>query len=283
MPDPAQNLDDGDQIDDNQIDDNQVDDHHIDDEPQISEAQQKAMDLGWVPKDKWEGDEDNWNSAPNFLRTREIIDNNKALRAEQDKMRHDFDKRIENNNKLSQQMMDMKVSELKGKRDAAAADADMPAYQDANKQLDEIEKSDVSRETPPPANTENYAKAVYDHPVTQQFITENPWIRGGAPKAIYGQKIFADYIQQNPTGTIEEGLELVKTSVNREFPQVNQNRQNAKQMGDRGNGPKKIASKNTLTMDDLTSQERAIFSGLGSGWKDEKDFLQAVADNRKGG
>ncbi len=284
MNNPATNLNPDDNPDDQNLDDNLNQDDHINDEPQISQSDQDASQLGWQPKDQWEGDPDEWTSSKRFLQTREIIESNKTLRANQDRMEHDFNKRLDGVKQFHDQQLKSKIEDLKNKRDSAAEDGEMETYKEANKQLDELENQEVSRETPQqPVNQQEYAKAVYEHPVTQKFVNENDWIRGNSPKAVYAQKVFADYLTNNSAnGTIEEGLNLVTESVNREFPQNNPNRQTNNQMGDRGNGPRKQAQRNRLTMDDLTREETGIWNAMGSTYKDQAEFLQAVADSRKG-
>lgn len=282
MTDLAENEDLGDEnLNDGDVIEGEVIDENNDDTPQISEAETKALSLGWKPKDEWEGDADDWTSAKRFNQTRDIIDSNKSLRAEQDRMKFEFDQRIENNNQINKQMYDSKVAELKSKRDAAAADADMVTYNDANKQLDELETPAVKDPVAP--NSESYAQAVYNNPVTQQYISENPWIKGDGPKATYGQRVFADYLANNSeNGTIEEGLEKVTKMVNKEFPKTNPKRNSNKTLGERSQGNRKTSSRVKLTMADLTREESNIFNSMGKTWKSEADFLVAVADMRKG-
>ena len=42
-------------------------------EPQLSAAEEKAMDQGWVPQDQWEGDPDQWRPAKEFLDRGELF------------------------------------------------------------------------------------------------------------------------------------------------------------------------------------------------------------------
>jgi len=256
---------------------------NLDDEPVFSDAEKKARKFGWRPKDEWKGDEDDWASSKRFLQTRDIIESNKHLRSDIDRMNHDFDSRIQNLQKFHQQNLDSQVDALKDKRDSAAEDADMVTYRAANKQLDDLQKQ------PEPQRVDNDQQQlmnnIVNHPVTQSFVQENPWIREDGAKGTYGKKIFADWVGQNtnnPNATLEEGLKLVKESVNREFPQSNPNRKTNQSMGDKGSGPRKTTSKNRLSLDDLSRVETSIWHAMGKTWKTEEDFLIAVADSRKG-
>lgn len=256
---------------------------NLDDEPVVSDAEKKATGLGWRPKDEWKGDEDDWTGAKRFLQTREIIESNKHLRSDIDKMNHEFDNRIQNLQKFHQQNLNTQIQSLKDKRDSAAQDADMETYHAANKQLDDLQTQ------PAPLNDNNdqqqFVTNIVNHPVTQSFINENPWIKEQGAKGVYGQKIFADWVTQNtnnPNAILEEGLKLVKESVNREFPQNNPNREANQSMGDKGGGARKTTPKNRLSMSDLSREENNIWHAMGSTWKNQEDFLIAVADARKG-
>ncbi len=254
---------------------------NLDEQPVVSDAEKKATGLGWRPKDEWKGSEDDWSSAKRFLQTREIIESNKHLRSDIDKMNHEFDNRIQNLQKLHEQNLDSQIEVLKDKRDSAAQDADMDTYHAVNKQLDDLQKQPASVDN----NSQQLVNNIANHPVTQTFIQENPWIKEDGAKGIYGKKIFADWVGQNtnnPNATLEEGLKLVKESVNREFQQTNPNRETSQSMGDKGSGSRKTTARNRLSMSDLSRVENNIWHAMGKTWKNEEDFLQAVADSRKG-
>ena len=42
-------------------------------EPQLTAAEQKAMEQGWVPQDQWEGDPEQWRPAKEFLDRGELF------------------------------------------------------------------------------------------------------------------------------------------------------------------------------------------------------------------
>lgn len=255
------------------------------DEPQMSPTEQKARELGWKPLEEFQGHPDDWATPGMFLKTRELVETNKSLRSEVDSMKHDFSKRIDGLQKFHEASLEAQRQALIAKRDQAASEADMDAYKQANDQLDALDAKDQPQQTQQ-LPTDQLMKQVVSHPVTQQFISENPWIREQSAKGVYGQKVFADWLESNinnPNAVLEDGLKFVKDSVNKEFPQMNPNRNTNMQMGDRGNGPRRIQTKNTLTMNDLTAEERGIWNSMGDSWEDQADFLQAVADSRKGG
>ena len=298
MPDPVKqvnddNLDPGDQNlnpDDPNLNDEHLDDENLNDENQISEADQAAIDLatqaGWQDKEAWVeagGDENDWTSAKRFNQTKSIIDSNKSLRAETDRMKHDFDNRITGLQKFHQQALKTQIENLKRTRDEAAEDADMPAYKQANKDLEALE-SPVIEKTPPPNNQQEFIQRVIDAPETQAFIVANPWIKDGSAKGTHGLQVFTTWLEtnkNNPDALLHEGLAMVKQSSEQAFPATNQNRNKVVTMGERNNKPNKLLKKHGVTMDSLSSDEMGIWNSTKSAWKDEAEFLQSVADSRK--
>jgi len=256
-----------------------------DETPKLSDAEQRAMQMGWQPKDKWDGDPDDWTSAKRFIQTGEVIQANKVLHSKVDRMQNEFENRIQNLQTLHENKIKLEMEALKAKRDQAANDADIDTYNAVNKEIDNIEQTVQKPEISAPQNAQpDLMQKIVETPVVQQFVDENPWIREQGAKGVFGQKIFTDWIQSNmnnPNAVLEDGLKAVQEAVTKEFPQHNPNRKISQSMGTRSNGPKKSAQNHRLTMKDLSHQEKLIWNSMGGGWKDEKDFLQAVADDRK--
>jgi len=250
-------------------------------EPQFSEIEQKALDMGWRPKEEWKGPDDEWTNPKDYVKFGEVMQANRNLHSKIDHMQQQFDDRIKNLQTFHQQSLNAQIDKLKAERDHAASEADMESYKRANDQIDKL--MDSPRAQPQQPNQQDMMNNIVNHPTTQDFIIKNPWIQGQSAKAVYGQKIFSDWLQtnmNNPNAILEDGLKTVLESVNREFPQKNPNRSNAQNMAERGNGPIKSSQKQTLTMDKLTQEEMLIWHEMGDRWESQEDFLQAVIDSR---
>lgn len=247
----------------------------LDDPPdEKSEDEINAEAKGWVSKEEFKGDPDDWNSAKRFLRTRDIVEDNKALRAKTDRMESDFNRRIENLQKLHDQQLEIKTSDLKDKRDLAASEADMEAYDKANKDLDALETKPIQ------PTKQQVLEGVVNHPATQQFLVENPWIKIQDEKGSYGQKVLSQWIESNynnPNAMIEHGLAHTKREVDLKFAAQNKN-----SMSDSSTGRRRASKNHGLSMENLSVEEKNIWDTMGKTWKNQKDFLQSVADMRKG-
>lgn len=288
MPDPIEQINE----DDLGQDDLNQDDLGQDELDQISDADQAAIDLavsgGWKDKEAWVeggGDEEDWTSHKRFNQTKSIIDDNKSLRAKTDRMEHDFDQRINGLQKFHEQTLNRQIENLKKTRDDAAEEADMPAYKQANEDLEVLEKKSV--QPPPQADDQQaFVQRVVDAPETQAFIAENPWIKEGGPKGVHGLQVFTQWLEtnkNNPQALLHEGLAMSKQSAEAKFPATNENRNKVVNMGERQNKLKAPNRKHGVTMDTLSSDERGIWDSTGSAWKDQAEFLQSVADSRKEG
>jgi len=253
-------------------------------EQELNPTESKAIELGWKNKDEWEGEPDDWNSASRFLKFRDLTESNKSLRSQIDKIENNFNSRIENLQQFHEQTIQAKLAELKSQRDTAASEADMDVYNSANKAIDEIESKQIKQPAnDKPIQPQDVMKAIVDLPVTQKFIEDNQWIKGNGAKGVYGQKVLIDWVTENasnPNAIIEDGLKLVSDSVAREFGEKRKPTGSA--MADKGKNVQSMSKKSALSMKQLTSEEAEIWRTMGKSWKSQEEFLQTVADSRKG-
>ena len=251
-------------------------------QPEYTELEQKALDMGWRPKEEWKGDESEWTNAKDYVKFGEVMQANRNLHSKIDHMQNKFDERLKNLQTFHEQNLKAQVDKLKAERDHAASEADMETYQRANEQIDKLLEAEPNK--PQIKDPTAVVNNIISHPTTQDFIKKNPWIEGNSAKAVYGQKVFSDWLQQNidnPDAHLEDGLRQISESVSREFPKTNPNRDNVQTMAERKGGPKKAATQIGLTMDELNAEELRIWQTMGSTWKNQEAFLQTVIDSRK--
>lgn len=79
--------------------------------------------------------------------------------------------------------------------------------------------------------------------------------------------------------SVQGALDAVERDVAREFPEVNQGRAR-EPASEGGSPPGKKASAKALSMSDLTAEEAKWRTAMPGAWKNDKEFLQAVSDNR---
>lgn len=237
--------------------------------PEITQtpAEEKARLTGWRPLDEFEGDPKEWRSADSFNARGEFIgklkDQDRVIGKQSrrmDEMESEFEKRLDNVNKLHK-------SELVRKRDDAIDDADRKT---ANRYQDEID--DLGKPAPKPV-------ASNDQDALDQWNQKNTWIFGDDPKAAYGVSKFNTYRSNGMS--IEQSISAMETDVKRSFPDINTNRDNHPTT-EGGTKPGRKASGKSLTMADLTGEEMKQYRAFPAGTWEEKEFLQVVKDTRAG-
>ena len=239
--------------------------------PQLSDTEQKAFDQGWRPKDDFEGPEDNWKSAKEYVRDGEFLATIKGLNQRMDDQQKDFDSRLENTNKLHEARRLKEIKDLKTQQRDAVRVSDTEAFDDAQNQIDELEKVEVAENKP----------ATNDRPVVDEWLAKNTWINDKTnDKANFANDTWAGYVTRNPNSSDEEALAHVNAQLTKFYPVNNNNPRRDQQ--NTNETPTKRGKKGgkTLSMGDLTQDEKNEFTQFGSMFKSEKDFLKAVKDTR---
>lgn len=239
--------------------------------PQLSGTEQKAFDQGWRPQEEFDGPEENWKTAKEYVKDGEWISKVNELNRKIDAQKSDFDERLENTNKLNEARRQTELKALQQAQRTAVEEADTTAYDNAQAQIDDLEKQVV---TPTPGNQPNPTIAAWEE--------KNPWINEkGNEKATVAQGIWNTYNTQNPTATAEQALAHVDERIGKLYPSADNPR---RQQPDTNETPARRSKPKGkgLSMDDLTPAERGEWNSFGKMmFKTEDKFLKVVADARK--
>lgn len=242
----------------------------IEEELQLSDTEQKAYDQGWRPQADFEGPEDNWKTAREYVRDGEFLATIKELNQRMDQQGRDFDTRLENSNKLHEARKDKEIKDLKAQQRDAVRASDTDAFDDAQNQIEELEK-EVETET---------KKAV--DPVIAAWELKNPWINDpNDEKMGVAQSVWNQYITKNPTASNAQALAHVDERIGKLYP-ASDNSNPRRNQQNTNETPAKRGKKGSksLTMGDLTQDEKNDWTQFGSMFKDEAAFLKAAKDAR---
>lgn len=220
----------------------------------------KAHAKGWRPFDEFVangGDPENWRTADAFLTYRELT-------GEIVKQRQDFNQRLEGVHKLSQAQLNAERNRLIKERDDAIEAGQKKEVHALDKQINELNQA-------PPVQAGD--------PIIDRWNRDNQWILEKTPKAAFAYSIWPE-IMANSRDSVQ-ALAKLESEIKKHYPPPKSPTTNLpeseKGHGNKGFGNRKAA----LTMNDLTSNERNIYNALPGAWKNEAEFLQAVADDRK--
>ena len=237
----------------------------------LSETEQKAFDQGWRPKEEFEGNEDNWKTAKEYIKDGEFISKIAELNRRMDSQKAEFDERLDNTNKLNEARRTAEIEDLKAKQREAVNMADEDAYDHAQKKIDQLEESKVDVSNQPQGKD----------PAISEWEAKNEWINDpGDEKTSIAQGLFNNYLIKNKGHTAKQALEHVDSRLANLYPVSNPRRD---QPDATETGTKRPKQKNRdLSMDDLTQDEKQEWNKYGQlMFKDQKSFLKAVADTRK--
>jgi hypothetical protein len=248
--------------------------------PEYSPLELEAREDGHTTKDEWTEagkDPERWKSAHEYVEYGKIKSALDRSKADQDKIREDYDKRFENLNKLHKAETDSKIKALKAEQRKAVEEADTEAFDDAQGKIDDLKVEEVE-ETPAPKGNAKPAEIT-------DWEARNTWINDPKdPKTQMTQGLYNGFMQANPNSSPKEvvdyidaqlkgmGMVEAKTNPRRDAP------------SETGRSPITPKSNGKLSMSGLSNDERDLWAKAGADlWGgDKKAFLQSVADSRRG-
>ncbi len=239
--------------------------------PELSPMEQKAFDQGWRPKEEFEGSEDNWKTAKEYVRDGEWMDKLKQVEQRMERERNEFDQRLDNANKLQEARRKQELDTLKKKQREAVDLADTDAFDEASRQIDELSAQSVPE-------VKNQQPAM--DPLITQYVNDNPWINDpNDNRTIIAMGALQAYQGANPSASIQDAINHVNSKVNELTAPNNPRRQ---QPNANEHSRRQTRSQNReLTMNDLTNEERSEWASFGKTlFKTEKAYLAAVKDAR---
>lgn len=197
--------------------------------PELSAVEQKALEMGWRPKSEFDGNEEDFIDATEFVRRKplfEKIDNvgkelretKKALRALQ--AHHEKVKEAEFQHAL-------KALRAEKKEALEAGDADRLIEID-----DQIADAKAQEAI---ARSQQNQQAAAPHPNFVQWAQRNPWYKTNAELTVVADQIGTAYAASNPDKSPDDVLKYVESRVKKLYPEnfsnPNKNRPSAVEGG----------------------------------------------------
>lgn len=241
----------------------------------LSPVEKKAYEQGWRPQEDFTGDPAEWKTAAHFISDGKWMTELAKHKKEMDDMKASFDKRLANQNKYHEMQRQNELNKLKAKQREAVDNADTDAYDTAQRQIDELNNQKFEEDKP--EQSQQYTPGA----AATAFQQDNPWLSNPDDhRTLLVTGVLQNIAKNNPEMPEEEVVNVLKEKL-KVFdpkPQANPRRQQPA-ANESGRRPNKAPSR-SLTMDDLTMEEREQYKNFGHMFGTEKDFLQAVKDSR---
>jgi hypothetical protein len=233
--------------------------------PELTDVEQRAMRLGWVPKDQFKGDPDKHRSAEEFLdRGVNMLpllqrDNEKLHRgmSRLEKRLEEQSRVFEEFQKHSEQALEREYkrgkSEVEARLDRAIQEADVAGAQQARREL-----ADLENDKPKPVERKAEPEKQQADPDIQEWMGENAWFNKDQTLTAYAGEIFGE-LERTQTGrTRRDLLAETKKKVMERFPEkfgINPRREAASAVGEPSGGTGGTKKKGK-TYDDLPADAK---------------------------
>lgn len=186
--------------------------------------EQRAMEMGWRPKEEFQGDEDDFIDAKEFVRRKPLFEKIET----QSKQIKAVSKALEalkvHYTRVEEAAVQKAIDTMKLQRKAALSEGDGDQFELLD---DEIKKAEGQLAQIEQVKKQPLVEEEVVHPEWQQFTSRNPWYNTTGYMKAYADQVGAELAQKGLAPA--EVLKQVEQAVRKEFPQkfTNPNKESA--------------------------------------------------------
>jgi hypothetical protein len=226
--------------------------------PVVDTIEQKALAMGWRPKDSFEGDEEDFIDAKEFVRRKPLFEKIDHQGKQLKEVTKALGALKEHYGKVQETEYNRALRDLKHQMKQANRDGDYERADVIEDQITRVEtEAAVLRQE---RESIQVADAPQVDPRFQAWVDKNPWYTSSRHMQVYADEVGVRLARQGLDS--HEVLKEVEKAVRKEFPTkfVNPNKANAPAV--EGTGVKGGSNKASGESFDLTDQERNIMNTL---------------------
>jgi hypothetical protein len=219
--------------------------------PELSPIEQKAAEQGWVPKDQWTGDPDDWRPAKEFVDRGELFKKIDEVRRENKRLREGHEELVKHHLNVRKLAYEQALADLKEQKKAALAEGDVDAVVEIDERIAETKEEQRT------AKAEAVQEAAQPDPVFESWINRNQWYTTDvAAKAVADE--VARMLFMRGERDKEALLEAAEKAVRKEFPHKFNNPKRDQAGAVEGSTGKKVTK--SAPDADLSDAERQIMN-----------------------
>lgn len=183
----------------------------VKEEVQLTPIQQKALDQGWKPKDQFEGEEDEFIDAPEFVRRGELFGKIEHQSRELKAVKQALDALKTHNSKIESSAYDRALKALKDQRKEAIIEGETARAFELEDQIEDVqtERARIAREAAVPAVQEV-------DPAFTAWVDSNPWYTKDSNMQAVADRVGLDLARRGIPQN--EVLRKVEEAVKEAFP-----------------------------------------------------------------
>ena len=234
----------------------QIENQEQEQAPELSPIEQKAISMGWRPKKQFEGDEEEFIDAKEFVRRQPLFDRIEN----QNKQLKNVTKALEalkvHYTRVEEAAVQKAINQLKAQRKSALADGDGDTFELID---DEIKKAETQLQQIEQVKNQPIVEETVVHPEWQAFQARNPWYGTTSYMRKFADEIGAELASKGIAPV--EVLKQVEQAVRKEFPNkfTNPNKEHAPTV-EQSRGGGKPAGKESDSF--MNEQERKVMNDL---------------------
>jgi len=237
-----------------------------------SHYEEDAREMGWRPKDEWEGDPEKWRDAKEFVERGELYGKIDTMGRELKETKKALKMLQEHHSKVKETEFKRAVDELKALQKKHLEEGNSDGYIETTELLTDLKAEQKARQvvqetTPPPVDTR-----------FTSWVSENKWYETNTEMRDYADIIGQGYAKAHqgidPVEVLKYVTKEVKVRFKDSFQNPNRTKPNAVESGGQGTPAKKSSI-------ELSEDERKVMNTfIRQGVMTKEEYLEQVKSMR---
>jgi type II secretory pathway component PulM len=245
--------------------------------PEADPIEQRALEMGWRPKEEFDGDEVDFIDAKEFVRRKPLFEKIEHQSRELKAVRKALDAFKQHYTTVQKTEYEKALRDVKAAQKQALTDGDLDKYHALGEAKDQVElEARQALEAAEQIQVENPATP---HPAFAQWVSRNPWYASQQHMRVYADEVGVRLAQAGVSP--EEVLKQVEIEVRKEFPTKFRNPKKDDAPSVEGKSQTRGGSKASDNVE-LNDQERQIMNTLVRGGHITKEKYLADLKAAKG-
>lgn len=237
-----------------QVEESQIEDGQSSDTPELSEVEQRAIEMGWKPKSQFSGDEADFIDAKEFVSRKPLFDRIEHQSRELKEVRKALKALSDHHQKVKETEYKAALEELKQEKRRALESGDADKLIEIDDRIAEEKARQVVSER------EDKTQTNQPHPEFVNWVKQNTWYANDAEMRISADQIGTAYAAAHPELDPNEVLKYVKERIRKVYPEKFQNPN--KERPSAVEGSSNAPTRSSRSRDDfvLTDEERRVMN-----------------------
>ena len=237
--------------------------------PELSKAEQEALEHGWVPKEEFSGEEHKWVDAAEFLRRGELFKKIESTSSELKQVRRALEELKKHHSNVREVEYKRALDSLKKQKKDALLEGDADALIDVDERIELVKEQQKVLQQEIANGDQEQATSGENHPEFVSWVNRNSWYKNSSPMRAFADALGRDLRSsgKSPSDILVE----VEKQIRKEFPQkfTNPNREKAGAV--EGSAPRGSSGSANF---DLSQEERRVMNTfVRQGVMTEKEYI----------